>query len=482
MSIWQKIMKLFGTVKAKKTDEEKRRKKALILWFTLPFSFLLVGGGTVGIIAGTTDLFSPRAASKIDIETIFHDSTKWNDNVSGIVTTATGAGYVYNNTSSGVRNVIDSDIIMWLKNDAIFSSTPHDANADVINDISFTIGSHSDSTWLGVTISAQAKSRKYEGSFVFYVYIQNSPQGTLSSDFTATAIDLSGVSGKYSVTDVELFEAIKAQSGNTNLNTNAIKLQWNSTGSTWADWSWNSTTKFGIGTNAAQTNSLICWDTTNEVYKKIRIAPGGSNQNYYYNQTPIEFTLKLYRDELKNMTGWKQTPWVSTFNVSPTLNSFYTRFDTLYDGETWYANKLDGEYLNSWDFTIGQSSQGAIFNIKGNPFYNSYTSTDFTTADSSYVFGWQLASPVNVSTVMVAAGSTPIADLNNVFYQTPIVADVITAFQNRIDTNILPTISWNQITITITSSGSSGTISLQGSTGSLLYNANVYSISYTLRA
>lgn len=472
----------------KQQKDEKRRKKALILWFTLPLSLLLIGGGTVGVLAVTTDLFSPRA-TKTSLPTIFGASDSWKDNVSTIVTGYSGAGYVANTDATGVHFVSENDVINILKNDSLFNRNPGNNHKDVMNEIDITLPAQAmqnNNSWWQIDVSAKTKSRTYDGSFYFYIYIHDHEQGSLVTDFPNKNIDLSSDTTAVSVDDITLFAAIKSSTSNGNLDTNAIKLQYESSTGSWSDWSWSLTNnRFGTGPNASS-DSLLCWSIEDDCYKNIRIAPGGVNPNYYAGTGPVEFTLKLYRPELKSITAYvtDRMYWNDEFVVTPTPNSYLTRFDTIYDQKDWYKDKLDGAYLDTWTFTVGTTAEGGIFNIKGNPFYKTYEVTNFSTADASYKFAWQVEAPVDVVTVIVSGGSA-INNLNNVFYETPRTDDVIAALKNRIDATVLSTISWNQIDIAITAPTTNpvnpGIITLTGKPNSLMYSSVADNISYTLR-
>jgi hypothetical protein len=74
----------------------------------------------------------------------------------------------------------------------------------------------------------------YEGNFYFYIYIHDHEQGNLVTDFPTKTIDLSANTAAESVDAKALFAAIKNTGSNGNLNTNAIKLQYNSTPTTTA--------------------------------------------------------------------------------------------------------------------------------------------------------------------------------------------------------------------------------------------------------
>lgn len=468
----------------RKKDEEDKRKKRLLLWLIFPFSLLGLGGITVGALAATTDLFSPRAGAT-DIATIFDDSNNWK-----ATPTPTGvpAGYQWDTVQNA--NISAMEVIMCLKNDTSWQSI-HSSNVDVINDIDIAIpSSPTDLQWLTITITAKLKSRLYTGTFNFYVYIQNSEHGNLNNDFNVRAIDLSSTTGVYSVNDVSLFNAIQnttsGANNNNNLDTNAILLKYNPTGAggSFVNWNWGSG-NFGIGTTGVnQTESLKCWVIDNDQYENIQIAPDPTNP-YYAGQTPINFTLKLYRSPLKDATGYStdKSNWTGIFYATPTENNYFTAFDTLFDTKTWYANKLDGVYQGTWGFKVGTTTQGGIFKIKGNPFYSSYINEDFATAESVYKYAWSVVAPVNVKTVIINSSSAPITDLDGVFYKHPNETDVIARLKERIKSDIVDAISWNQISINITKTNTTqGYIELKGVDGSLLYTSNVDQIDYTLKS
>jgi hypothetical protein len=81
--------------------------------------------------------------------------------------------------------------------------------------------------------------------------------------------------------------------------------------------------------------------------------------------------------------------------------------------------------------------------------------------------------------VIVKDGNVQITNLNGIWYQDPIKDDVIAALKNQIASAVLPTISWNQIDITINTTAK--IITLKGITNSMMYSdTDADVITYTL--
>jgi hypothetical protein len=186
----------------------------------------------------------------------------------------------------------------------------------------------------------------------------------------------------------------------------------------------------------------------------------------------VNFTLKLYRPEIKDVSTWQES-WNGQFYSAPNSNSFLTRFDSQYYAYPWFNGKLDGDLETTYSFANIDANKGT-FIISGNPFYKTITSS---TSDTDYDFNWSYYNKVDVSTFIVRNDDSPINDLNDVFYGQPNVQDVIQALKNRIKSTYVNTISWNQIDITITSSS----ISLKGTSSSICYTTAEKTISYTLK-
>jgi hypothetical protein len=364
------------------------------------------------------------------------------------------------------------------------------------------------SQWYKCIISVETSSRKWEGTFNFYFYTDFQARN-LAADFTNKAITYSTTSSPIatnsSISYANWLAALALE--NTNLDTNAIHIQY-STDTTiatpiWTEWAeedtnthvWTTSRTFGAyASNATdKTTSLSLWNATDNCYGKaasgssstskagLRIVPTAENP-VYSGQDPIQFTIQLYRPELKDNTDWTsaKTTWATSnnnqFRVTPSGDNLNTRFAKLFTSNTtFYQGCMDNTYLESWNF-VTDANKG-VLTINGNPFYNSQTNTTVATTDAGYQFEWTLLSPVDVNEVIISAPSTPITNLNNKFYRTPNRNDVITVLKGVIDSSVLSSIVWNQIDIDI---DAAGIISLSGITGSLYYTTAEQIINYTL--
>jgi hypothetical protein len=357
-------------------------------------------------------------------------------------------------------------LLSWLQDDNYFPN-----NLDIWNYLKFNIPIvQPNYQWLLVSITT-INQKKYIGSLNFYAYIFCS-EGNLEDDFINRWIDLSSVSS--AAITIDQFNSALANL-NTNLKVDKIKFQYNSTPllptNLWTDWIWDDG-KFGIGLiDTNESSSLPLWDKTNDCFANIKIAP--SNDDYYRGCEPLLFKLKLYRPQIKNVSGWKSNPvWSPAFYSTPIKESFRTRFDSLYFDKDWFINKLDNDYSDTYEF-ININADSACFSIFGNPYYMSVST------GSDYLFSWSYSDKISVSTLLYNEQSIVITALT--FIDTPNISDVIYLLNHMIKTTIVDTISWNQIFITIMAiNDTSGMINLCGINDSIKYLTNDVSLDYTI--
>lgn len=443
-------------------------KKKIAL--ALPLSLLCTGGLATGgvAIAGYVFHTGPFAPTdKEDIENIFEqDGTHWKTDP----TDSAQMGYVWNTVQTGVPNYpSNKEIISYLNQYASTTTTP-----TVTNDLIATVPPNTGSEhWVKVPITTNQYSRGYDGSFNFFIYYDPGATRSLSTDLSNTNLDASTTVNATYLSEVDLLDVLA--NSNSQLRTNAIKFQYYDTTSAesdkWTDWNWSN--KYGIGTvsdDVDQTNSLKGWVKSNDRFEHIRIAPDPNNTTYV-GQDPVDITLKLKRTNLDSVTGW-QANWTTrnSFATAPDSNNLLSRFDELYSGSSWYIGKLDGVYLSDWNMQVSGST--SIFTISGNPFYTTQNST----TDLKYQFAWEMEQAVDVSTVIINQSGTPINSLT--FFQIPSREDVIAFLKHQIKTDVLPSIVWNEINITVNTDPDK--IVLVGNQGSLFYTTTAMTISYTI--
>ena len=132
----------------------------------------------------------------------------------------------------------------------------------------------------------------------------------------------------------------------------------------------------------------------------------------YHDQLPIEFTISLYRNEIKNDPGW-YAKWNNTtphqFIVTPTNESLKYAFDVEYESYQ-LIHYLDA-YPNSWKWNINSESKVATFLIDDtNPYYATNNDLD----KSSYQFSYSTVQKVKFFERYLKG-----IDWENIFYQKP---------------------------------------------------------------
>jgi hypothetical protein len=183
-------------------------------------------------IAGYVFHVGPLAPTvgKISLLTVFESSNKFTKTApSPIVDSSTFP------TSTGA--LVDTDVMSDKpnKNDLIsfLQATVNAQYKDVVNEITATdIGNANGQGYYHMEVTALTTSRTYEDSA--WVYFNWNPSGTasLANDFKTTAI--SDATNR-NVSSEQLFGDLRNANDNSNLNTNAIILQYKDSNNTWED-------------------------------------------------------------------------------------------------------------------------------------------------------------------------------------------------------------------------------------------------------
>jgi hypothetical protein len=194
----------------------------------------------------------------------------------------------------------------------------------------------------------------------------------------------------------------------------------------------------------------------------------------------------LKRAELSAQQNWKND-WSNnnSFRFEPNDLDIQTRFDELYEDETWYAHlDLDDTYADTWGFVIDTGM--SIFYISGNPYWNSQNDKTIDTATDGYKFDYQLITKINLSSQMINSSSVAITSLEFVSdknwddHPDQFKRDVYDKLHATVNTSVWPNIAWLDIQ-TYSFDDIATTITLTPYATSGIYTNNAWTVSYTIQ-
>lgn len=454
--------------------QKSKKTKRVLKIFALTTASILMTGGIFSYSSSCS--CSSRVPSKVDLAWLFkevgsdqygHDSARWCNNVGldGKIPperemndkSCYGGKSFYG--ESGYRVDMPSSvfytkekIISYLQEDLTAGFQDKypklDGQVDIELDCTLSDSKQPEALnkWHKVLVFAKEDAVGYSGSFTVYYYLINSEARNLATDFSETDIKF-----KYTIDDdqnpikdLEVLNYSSLKSAilykNPRIIPDAIHFQYcldNSIADTdpnkWVDWEeqsaqptpgsdnpvYDSTRQFGVR-GSDSSISDICkklWSTQEKTYgskedkMRLRITPNEYLATYH-DQLPIEFTISLYRNEIKNDPGW-YAKWNNTtpheFIVTPTNESLKYAFDVEYESYQ-LIHYLDA-YPNSWKWNINSESRVATFLIDDtNPYYATNNDLD----KSSYQFSYSTVQKVKFFERYLKG-----VDWENIFYQKP---------------------------------------------------------------